>query len=122
MPNAESIESKELEHIAWCAENQREKLLDFGPEIAALARELLALRRENEQLKRQIGPRASKRSVIAYTACPDCSCWSVGMQANGRIVRHSRGFGSVEKVGPGTRHPRWKTQICSGSGRYVGKP
>jgi len=65
---------------------------------------------------------ASPRKVVAYTACPDCNCWSLGLQANGRIVRHSIGFGSVEKVGPGTRHPHFRTTICKGSGKYVGKP
>ena len=35
---------------------------------------------------------------------------------NGKIVRHSEGCGSVEKVGPGTKHPKWRTVICKGSG------
>lgn len=38
---------------------------------------------------------------------------------NGHLVRHSVGFGSVEKVGPGTRHPRWRTTVCQGSGKLV---
>jgi hypothetical protein len=66
------------------------------------------------------GPNPKK--VVAYTACPKCSCWSLGLQANGRIVRHSIGFGSVEKVGAGTRHPQWRTVICKGSGMLVREP
>jgi len=54
--------------------------------------------------------------VIEYTSCRFCSAWSIGVQRNGRVVRHSEGFGSVEKVGPGTRHPNWVTTICKGSG------
>jgi hypothetical protein len=60
--------------------------------------------------------------VVEYASCPDCTCWSVGVQANGKIVRHSVGFGSVEKVGPGTRHPTWVTTICKGSGKRVREP
>jgi hypothetical protein len=56
--------------------------------------------------------------VVSYTSCPECSC-SLGVQANGKIVRHSIGFGFVEKVGPGTRHPRFRTTICKGSGMKV---
>lgn len=59
------------------------------------------------------------RRVVEYTACPSCSQWSIGVQANGRIVRHSMGCGSVEKVGPGTRRPKWRTTICPGSGQKV---
>ena len=64
----------------------------------------------------------SKRRVVSYTACPDCSCRSLGVQANGRIVRHSEGCGSVERVGPGTRQPLWRTTICKGSGKFVSAP
>lgn len=60
------------------------------------------------------------RRVVEYSACPECSCWSLGVQGNGRIVRHSEGFGSVEKVGPGTRHSLLRTTICRGSGAFVG--
>jgi len=60
-----------------------------------------------------------RRSVVSYTSCPDCPCWSLGVLGNGRIVRHSIGCGSVEKVGPGTNHPTWRTTICSGSGKLV---
>lgn len=59
------------------------------------------------------------RHVVRYTSCPDCRCGSLGVQRNGRMVRHSIGFGSVEKVGPGTRRPRWRTIICTGSGKKV---
>lgn len=62
-----------------------------------------------------VGP----RRVVSYTSCPHCQSWSIGVQANGRIVRHSVGFESVEKVGPGTRHPTWRTVICKGSGYLV---
>jgi hypothetical protein len=62
------------------------------------------------------------RRVVAYTSCLYCTSWSIAVQANGRIVRHSIGFESVEKVGPGTRHPTWRTTICEGSGRLVRKP
>lgn len=61
------------------------------------------------------------RRVVGYTACPDCDAWSIGFQANGKIVRHSRDFGSVEKVGPGTTHPEWETTICTGSGKDSGE-
>ena len=57
--------------------------------------------------------------VVRYTVCPDCPYWSIGVQANGRIVRHSWDFGSVEKVGVGTRHPLFRTKICKGSGKRV---
>lgn len=60
--------------------------------------------------------------IVGYTSCPYCDAWSIGLQANGRIVRHSCGFGSVEKVGPGTRHPLWTTNICKGSGHLQKKP
>ncbi|NOS81102.1 MAG: hypothetical protein HOP32_05910 [Nitrospira sp.] len=62
---------------------------------------------------------SSRRTVVRYTACPNCSQWSIGVQANGRIVRHSMGCGSVETVGPGTRRPLWRTTICAGSGTLV---
>lgn len=56
-----------------------------------------------------------------YADCPECNCWSIGVQANGRIVRHSVDYGAVEKVGPGTRHPWMRTRICKGSGKKVGQ-
>ena len=57
--------------------------------------------------------------VVEYASCPDCPCGSLGVQADGRLVRHSTGFGYVERVGPGTRHPTWLTTICKGSGKRV---
>ena len=58
--------------------------------------------------------------VVSYGVCPECTVGSIAIQANGRVVRHSDGgFGYVEKVGPGTRHPRWRTTICKGSGVKV---
>jgi hypothetical protein len=62
---------------------------------------------------------AKKKRAISYTACPYCTNWSIRVGANGRLPRHSIGFGSVEKVGPGTRHPTWRTTICEGSGKKV---
>ncbi len=59
--------------------------------------------------------KTSERRVVSYTACPCCSCWSLGVQANGRIVRHSMGWGSVERCKP----PFVPAPICSGSGRFV---
>ena len=59
------------------------------------------------------------KTILKYASCPECSCWSLAVLKNGRIVRHSMSFGSVEKVGPGTRHPRWRTKICKGSGVKV---
>lgn len=57
------------------------------------------------------------RKVVEYTSCPFCTVWSIGLQADGRIVRHTMGWGSVEKVGPGTRHPNLRRNaICKGSG------
>ena len=59
------------------------------------------------------------RRILEYTSCPKCDCWSLAVLRNGRIVRHSIGFGSVEKVGPGTRQPQFVTTICEGSGLRV---
>lgn len=58
--------------------------------------------------------------VVAYTSCPYCGHGSLGLRKDGKIVRHSVGFGSVEKVGPGTRHPNLITRICEGSLKRVG--
>lgn len=52
--------------------------------------------------------------VVDYGECPECNCWSLGILDNGRIVRHSRDMGSVEKV-----KPPFKTTICKGSGVKV---
>lgn len=74
---------------------------------------------EAGQSRRVVSVKVKPWKVVRYTACPECPCWSLGVQANGRIVRHSVGFGSVEKVGPGTRHPMFRTTICKGSGQRV---
>ena len=57
--------------------------------------------------------------AVRFSACPDCSWWSLGVMENGRFIRHSMGFGYVEKVGPGTRHPKFRTIICKGSGKFA---
>ena len=64
------------------------------------------------------GKSRRKRRVRRYTSCPECGV-SLRVEESGRICRHSYGFGSVEKVGPGTRHPRMRTTICAGSGKLV---
>lgn len=53
---------------------------------------------------------AERRRIVRYIACPDCTRDSIGVQGDGRIVRHSFGFGGVDKVG-------W-TIICTGSGKH----
>jgi len=55
--------------------------------------------------------------VVEYGACPECDCWSLGIQANGRIVRHSIGRGSVERLSPGSCLT--PAPICKGSGAKV---
>lgn len=65
------------------------------------------------------GDPTSPRRIVEYGPCPDCTCWSCGIQANGRLTRHSVGVGYVEKVGPGTRYPFFRTTICPGSGKRV---
>lgn len=55
-----------------------------------------------------------------YSACPDCVCWSILVQPNGRIVRHTQGFGYVERFPPG--HPFRPGPICKGSGALVLPP
>jgi hypothetical protein len=52
---------------------------------------------------------ASPRRVVDYTSCPHCDYWSIGVQANGRIVRHTIGMGSVVK-------PPHLKEIYKGSG------
>lgn len=59
------------------------------------------------------------RQVVSYQGCPDCSNWSCGVQANGRLVRHSEGFGSVERLPKGSR--LIASPICKGSGKRVGR-
>lgn len=63
--------------------------------------------------------RKAARRVVEYGSCSVCPTWSIGITGNGRIVRHSAWFGSVEKVGPGTRHPMRRNKICEGSGEKV---
>jgi hypothetical protein len=55
----------------------------------------------------------SRQRVVLYSSCPECNA-SISVQANGRIVRHSFGFGYVERVNRLTR-----TRICKGSGRKI---
>ena len=54
-----------------------------------------------------------------YGICPKCDVMSIRIEPNGKLPRHSIGFGSVEKVGPGTRYPMFRTTICKGSGLKV---
>lgn len=53
--------------------------------------------------------------VVRYSSCPDCTCWSLGVRADGRFVRHSISCGSVERLRPGS--PFRPTPICAGSGK-----
>src|SRR5208282_4504236 len=75
---------------------------------------------ELEHVRREAIDEMLRRSREAVYSS-HCSCWSLGLQANGRIVRHSVSCGSVEKVGPGTRRPLLRTVICKGSGKFVGR-
>jgi hypothetical protein len=64
-------------------------------------------------------------TVVSWRPCPECDgggLGCVGVQANGRLVRHSVGMGYVERVGPGTYHPNWTTVVCKSSGRKVSPP
>jgi hypothetical protein len=54
----------------------------------------------------------SPRRVVDYVACPFCECWSLGLQANGKIVRHTYGLGSVPK-----RPLSCRRDICPASGK-----
>jgi hypothetical protein len=54
------------------------------------------------------------RRIVGYVSCPECPNWSCGLQANGRLVRHSSDFGYVVRE-PGFR-------ICKGSGKRVRPP
>jgi hypothetical protein len=58
--------------------------------------------------------RFNRRRVRRYTACPECTMWSIRVEENGRICRHSRGFGYVERFPPGSRMRA--TPVCKGSG------
>lgn len=61
--------------------------------------------------------RVNKRRVRRYESCPDCDRWSIRVEENGRICRHSVGFGYVERFPPG--HPFTPTPVCIGSGKKV---
>lgn len=56
--------------------------------------------------------------VVGYGDCPECTCWSCGVRLDGKLVRHSIGFGSVERFRPGSP---FRTTICKGSGVRVAK-
>lgn len=60
------------------------------------------------------------RRVRRYDACPDCASWSIRIEENGRVARHSVGFGYVERFPPG--HPFRPGPICTGSGALVLEP
>lgn len=55
-----------------------------------------------------------KRTPV-YGYCETCRV-DIRIERNGRAARHSYGFRYVERVGPGTAHPNWRTVICPGSG------
>lgn len=57
------------------------------------------------------------RRVVKYAPCPECACWSLGVQANGRLVRHSVGMGSVERLPRNS--PLISPPICKGSGKQT---
>ena len=52
---------------------------------------------------------------VEFIDCPCCTNWSIGVNRFGKILRHSEDFGYVERVGPGTRYPDFKTRICKAS-------
>jgi hypothetical protein len=67
------------------------------------------------------GPRDKPYKVVRYSDCPECNTSSVGVQKNGRIVRHSMSFGSVERLSPAQlRRGFINTPVCKGSGFFVG--
>lgn len=61
--------------------------------------------------------RASLRTkpwhVVFWANCPGCDCGSIGVQLDGRIVRHSPGGGYVVK------NYRCPPDICVASGRRI---
>lgn len=61
--------------------------------------------------------RFNRRRQRRYSACPKCTCWSILVQPNGRVVRHSVGFGYVERFPAG--HPFKPGPVCEGSGALV---
>jgi hypothetical protein len=63
-----------------------------------------------------------RHHIRRYEACPECTQWSLRVEENGRLARHSRGFGYVERFPPGSPGARrgWRpSRVCSGSGRKV---
>ena len=54
--------------------------------------------------------------VVSYTSCPECDSWSIGVRADGRIVRHSIGCGSVGQLSKAQIAVGMKRgTICAGS-------
>lgn len=54
------------------------------------------------------------RRIRRYGACPNCTKSSIRIEENGRVARHTEGFGYVERFPPG--HPYRPGPICTGSG------
>lgn len=82
-------------------------------------------------MRKRIGThKHPSRRVVMFVECPRCDA-SPAVMANGRLVRHSEGFCYVEDCGtvilkdgterrfPKSRHPRFRTRICQGSGVKV---
>lgn len=84
----------------------------MGEPRAAQARRCRACRRRNAATC------PHPRRVAEYVACPACACASLGLQVNGRVVRHSVGFGSVEPRAMLERRG-WRTTVCKGSGALL---
>jgi hypothetical protein len=61
--------------------------------------------------------RFNRRRTRRYGACPECTTWSILIQPNGRVVRHTIGFGYVERFPP--NHPFRPGKVCKGSGALV---
>lgn len=64
--------------------------------------------------------RWNRRRVRRYSACPDCACWSLRVEENGKFARHTVGIGYVENYPP--HHPFNNGPICDGSGKQSGLP
>lgn len=58
-----------------------------------------------------------RRHKKRYTACSKCSCWSLRVEENGKVCRHTIGFGYVENYPP--THPFRNGPICKGSHEKV---
>ncbi len=52
--------------------------------------------------------------VVSYASCWCCPSWSLGVRADGRFVRHSPSFGSVERS-RAVRLGVFRTTVCKGS-------